>query len=36
MFVIDKKKDEDVGVITNYISHEIQFYTSGIDCPHVI
>ena len=33
-FVINRKKDEVVGVITTYISQEIQFHTSGIDCPH--
>jgi len=33
-FVIDGKKDEVVGVITTYISREIRFHTSGIDCPN--
>ena len=35
-FVIDGKKDEFVGVITTYISCEIQFHTSRIDCPHEV
>jgi hypothetical protein len=30
------KKDEVVGVITTYISWEIHFHTSGIDCPHEV
>ena len=33
-FSIDRKKDEDVGVIMPYISREIPFHTSGINCPH--
>ena len=33
-FVIDKNKDEAIGVITTYISHEIWFHTNGIDYPH--
>jgi hypothetical protein len=32
IFVIDGKKDEVVGVIMTYISREIHFHTSGIDC----
>jgi hypothetical protein len=35
-FVVDGKKDKDVGVITTYISWEIQFHLSGIDCPHQV
>lgn len=35
-FVIARKKDEVVGVITTYISCEIWFQTSGIDCPHEV
>ena len=35
-FLVDEKKDEDVGVIMTYISHEIWFHTSGIDFPHVV
>ena len=35
-FVIDRKKDEVAGVITTYISREMQFHTSGIDCPHEV
>jgi len=31
---IDGKKDGVVGVITNYISWEIYFHLSGIDCMH--
>jgi hypothetical protein len=27
-FVVDKKKDEDMGVITTYILQEIWFHTS--------
>ena len=34
MSVVDGKKDEDVGLITTYISKEIQFSTSGIGCRH--
>ena len=33
--IINGKKDHSVGVITTYISREIQFQTSEIDCPHV-
>ena len=33
-FTINGKKDEVVGVIATYISHEIRFRTSGIDFPH--
>jgi hypothetical protein len=33
-FVVDGKMDEAVGVITTYISWEIHFHLSGIDCPH--
>jgi hypothetical protein len=33
-FVVDGKKDKVVGVITNYISCEIHFHISGINCPH--
>ena len=33
-FYIDIKKDDVVGVITNYNSREMHFYTSGIDYPH--
>jgi hypothetical protein len=35
-FVVDGKKDEVVGVITTYISWEIQFHTSGINFPHQV
>lgn len=35
-FVIDRKKDEIVRVITTYISREIRFYTYRIDCPHEV
>ena len=35
-FAVNEKKDEDVGVNTTYISHEIWFHTSGIDFPHAI
>ena len=35
-FSIDGKKDEAIEVITTYISHEIQFHTSGINCPHEV
>jgi hypothetical protein len=31
-FIIDGKKDDVVGVVTTYISREIHFHTSGIDC----
>jgi hypothetical protein len=31
---IDGKKAEDVGVITTYISREIHFHISMIDCPN--
>jgi hypothetical protein len=34
--VFDGKKDDVVGVITTYISREIQFHISGIDCPHQV
>ena len=33
-FVINGKKDEVVGLISTYISREICFHTSNIDCPH--
>ena len=33
---ISVKKDEVLGVIMNYISREICFHTSGIDCPHAV
>ena len=33
-FIIDRKKNEVVGVITTYISYEIQFHMSGVDFPH--
>ena len=32
-FVIDRNKDDVIWVITTYISHEIQFHTSGNSCP---
>lgn len=35
-FVVDGKKDEVVGVITTYISQEIQFHIIGIDFPHQV
>lgn len=35
-FVFEKKKDEDVGFITTYISREIHFHTSGLNCPHQV
>ena len=35
-FVIERKKDEVVGVITTYMSRAIQFHTSGIDFPHEV
>jgi hypothetical protein len=35
-FVVDGKKDEAVGVIMTYISWEIDFHLSGIDCPHQV
>ena len=35
-FVINVKNDEIVGVNTTYISREIHFHTSGLDCPHSI
>jgi len=35
-FIVDGKKDENVGVITNYILQEIHFRLSGIDCPHQV
>jgi hypothetical protein len=35
-FVVDGKKDEVVGVIMTYISWEIHFHLSGIDCPHQV
>jgi hypothetical protein len=33
-FVVDGNKDEDVGVITTYISQDIHFHISGIEFPH--
>ena len=36
IFFIGKNKDEDVGVIVTHILQEIQFHTSGIECPHEI
>ena len=35
-FVIDKNKDEAIGVIMTYISRDINFHTSRIDYPHVV
>jgi hypothetical protein len=35
-FIVDGKKDESVGVITTYISQEIHFNLSGIDCCHQV
>ena len=35
-FTINRINVEVVGVIMNYISHEIWYYTSGIDFPHVV
>ena len=35
-FIINRKKDKVVGLITTYISREIHFHTSDINCPHVI
>ena len=35
-FIIDEKKYEAIGFITTYISQEIWFHTSGIDCPHEV
>jgi hypothetical protein len=34
-FSIHGKKDEDVGVIMTYISEEILFHLSGLDCMHI-
>lgn len=36
MFVFDGKKDEFLGFITIYISHEILFHKSGINYPHSV
>ena len=36
MFVVDGKKDEDVGVIMTYISWDILFPTSGSDNPREV
>jgi len=33
-FIIVGKKHEAVEIITTYISREIRFHTSTIDCPH--
>ena len=33
-FIIDINKDEDVWVITTYISRKIHFHISGIDNTH--
>jgi len=33
-FVVDGKKDQDVGVIMTYISWEIRFHINGIYFPH--
>ena len=35
-FVIDEKKDEAIGVVTTYISQDIHFHRSGINCLHAI
>jgi hypothetical protein len=35
-FDIDRKKYEVVWFITTYISREILFHISGIDCPHEV
>jgi hypothetical protein len=35
-FVVDGKRDEDVWVITTYISQEIQFHLSGIEFLHQV
>lgn len=35
-FIINGKKDEAIGVITTYISHEIRFHTSQIGYPHEV
>lgn len=35
-FVVDRKKDEVVGVIMTYISYKIWYHTSGIDFPYVV
>lgn len=35
-FVIDGKMDEVIGFIKTYISREIHFHISVIDCPHVV
>ena len=35
-FVVNRKKNEIGGVIMTYISQEIWFYTSGIDCFHEV
>ena len=35
-FILKENKDEDVGVIMNYILREIHFHTSGIDCAHIV
>jgi hypothetical protein len=35
-FSIDGKKDEVVGVIMTYISQEIHFHVSGLECPNTV
>jgi hypothetical protein len=35
-FIVDGKKDEVVGVITNYISRKIHFHLIGIEFPHQV
>jgi hypothetical protein len=35
-FIVDGKKHEVMGVIMTYISWEISFHTSGINCPHQV
>lgn len=35
-YTIDKKKYEDVGVITTYIFREINFHTSWNNYPHQV
>ena len=33
-FIVDKNKDEAIGVITTYISQYIQFHTTRFNFPH--